>query len=259
MRASLLKWCKAAHVLPGGQYLRIGSLADFRATTNDEIRDEREGDYDIVLDFFATNLTANQISRILPGAIGFGGNTSLIKRRDKRVFIDSLHFNGLPDGSFVVSAEATYQTRGNSALVFCMTFGTFGLSSPFEGYDGVWGLAEPNFDDFANELLAAVRDFGVAELVDLRGGQIPADRVIFEVDHKLVQYVGRRHLVGEADENSISKLEDIIANCEFYKPVRYAKEMEYRFVIRASYNNRYLKFLRTDLLLDARRFGRFVI
>ncbi len=262
MRASLIKWCKAEHNLKDAKFLRIGSLHDFREAEDPSLRDEAEGDAHFTVYFDVnTPISLSHLSRLAPDLFSFEGlQGSSILRRPFVANTDSLKMNfDTKSGLGRVGGSISYSVCESNAYIFCMSVGAIGECCPFPIYNSMWVLPSSKIHAFAKILRMQFERRSLAEW--LRPDFLPTlgtsdfEALSLQVDYGSVVYGPRNISLTEVTETSVALIEQRIGRCEFFKPVSYCQEKEFRFVVRLVCKSHTMPLISKSEMLDAPEFA----
>ena len=228
----LVKYCRPQDNITRGAQLRLGTLNEYRDIENDELRDESEGRYDFLVDFQGPAVVDNRTLQAmfgnalrLPGVVGrYSG--------EMQAYVHTMEVETTPHGvSIVRNASVEMSHLVSNCLILCTSRVDDGediLPGPFAQYSDHWSIEGESADEFARRLQTLIVEQIDAAMLELGGSEIATLRA--SVSHGPVGYADRQPVLRADNFPTYEELASILNKLHFTKPIRFAREKEYRFV-----------------------------
>ncbi|MEM8655917.1 MAG: hypothetical protein AAGF36_14335 [Pseudomonadota bacterium] len=248
----LHKFCETSYHPKNCSTLRIGTLNEFRTTQNAELRDEGEATFDLKIVFRdGTVVERLWLNKIFRGILYMGHPEEKIPEYYEffKEFPEGSVKGNLSSFSFKPVSRSHNAVSGHIELnfeeanwhVFCMSLAEKDFTSPFEGYDDCWNFPVEEIESFKQAL---TDDF----LPDLRQSHFTNESLKkvtslgsnakgLVIEDGPVEYTDRTRYIKQQSDLSLAEYIELVRKAPFTKPIKYAHEREYRFVLKTVVGN----------------------
>lgn len=263
------KSCAKRHHIRNGT-LRLGTLAYYRATENQEIADKGEGQYSFTVKLDGEVRVSTYWFDTLNAGLQIGSVEPHYYPGNMTAWLDKIDF--VRDGPEHVKMKDTVIRifrESPNCFVFCMS-AVESLSecqTIFSGYDDCWGIAKTQAKEFCIETAKILLETLKAEyrsgkpiLPEGLPGGLDIDKLSINCIWSEVMYVPRELHISEANNDTLSQFLEKMESMAFIKPPEpFAKEKEYRFQFNIMHGNYLLEPRVESIIIDAKKLARFVI
>lgn len=231
----LFKYCDKKYNVLSGSTLRLGALHHFRKIENDSLRDEKEGTFKIQIDFSDGIVLPTKIANLFfQSMIGFGDTSEPIPHFNGSV---SMHADKVEIDHVMAhevkfkSAKVTIKRSGLDSYIFCCSMNPVKPQS-FSGYNDHWKISNDKIEQFGIKTSQLILE--QLKLDDINfslDSNKPLSKFGFSVQlqHRPINYIDRVLHITQNNLPSYDDFIDLIANIDFYKPLKFKDEMEYRY------------------------------